>query len=241
MEIVDERQLAANNVRKPLYLDRFKLLDMATRIVPSAFFMLVVLLMVNEQYTFTMKGHTAGNEAAWRFAANLVSRSSTLCFLGLLSLLFLIRLEPIKKAKGILPRVMAIAGTVFMTLVTLSPRANLSMTLTVIASLLSLVGTAVSVFVLAHLGRSFSLMAEARRLVTTGPYRIVRHPLYISEAVASFGVMLQFFSLYTVVIFLGFCFLQFQRMKNEEAVLEMAFPEYQAYKLRTARLIPGIY
>jgi protein-S-isoprenylcysteine O-methyltransferase Ste14 len=241
MEIVDERQLAANNVRKPLYLDRFKLLDMATRIVPSAFFMLVVLLMVNEQYAFTMKGHTPGNEAAWRFVANLVSRSSTLCFLGLLSLLFLIRLEPIKKAKGILPRVMAIAGTVFMTLVTLSPRANLSMTLTVIASLLSLVGTAVSVFVLAHLGRSFSLMAEARRLVTTGPYRIVRHPLYISEAVASFGVMLQFFSLYTVVIFLGFCFLQFQRMKNEEAVLEMAFPEYQAYKLRTARLIPGIY
>ncbi|MGH9879888.1 MAG: methyltransferase family protein, partial [Pyrinomonadaceae bacterium] len=92
-----------------------------------------------------------------------------------------------------------------------------------------------------HLGRSFSLMAEARKLVTTGPYRIVRHPLYIFEAVASFGVMLQFSSLYTVIIFLAFCFLQFQRMKNEEAVLEMAFPEYQAYKLRTARLIPGIY
>jgi protein-S-isoprenylcysteine O-methyltransferase Ste14 len=30
-------------------------------------------------------------------------------------------------------------------------------------------------------------------------------------------------------------------MKNEEAILEKAFPEYQAYKLKTARLIPGIY
>jgi protein-S-isoprenylcysteine O-methyltransferase Ste14 len=241
MDMVDERQIAANEVRTPLHFDRFKLLDMVTRIVPSACFLLVVLLMVNEQYTFTMKGHASGNEAAWQFVANLVSRSSTLCFLGLLSVLFLIRLEPIKKAKGILPRVMAIAGTFFMCLVTLFPRANLSMTQTFIASTLSLVGTAVSVVVLAHLGRSFSLMAEARRLVTTGPYRIVRHPLYIFEAVASFGVMLQFLSLYAVVIFLAYCFLQFQRMKNEEAVLEMAFPEYQVYKLRTARLIPGIY
>lgn len=241
MDIADERQIAANEVRKPLYFDRFKLLDMATRIVPSAFFLLVVLLMVNEQYAFITKGHASGNEPEWRFVAGLVSRFSTICFLGLLSLLFLIRLEPIKKAKGIRPRVMAIAGTFFMALVTFFPRANLSMTQTVIASLLSLVGTGVSVFVLAHLGRSFSLMAEARKLVTTGPYRIVRHPLYISEAMASSGVLLQFFSPYTVVIFLGFCFLQFQRMKNEEAVLEMAFPEYQGYKLKTARLIPGIY
>jgi protein-S-isoprenylcysteine O-methyltransferase Ste14 len=241
MDIVDERHVAANDIRKPLYFERFKLLDMVTRIVPSAFFLLVVVLMISEQYTFAIKGHTSGNDAARTFVANLLSRSSTLCFLGLQSVLFLVRLEPIKKAKGILPRVMAIAGTFFMTLVTFFPRANLSMTQTLIASLLSLVGTAVSVFVLWHLGRSFSLMPEARKLVTAGPYRIVRHPLYIFEAVASFGVMLQFFSLPTVVIFLGFCFLQFQRMKNEEAVLEMAFPEYQAYKLRTARLIPGIY
>ena len=115
------------------------------------------------------------------------------------------------------------------------------MTQTVIASLFSLVGTAVSVFVLAHLGRSFSLMAEARRLLTTGPYRYMRHPLYIFEAVATLGVVIQFLSVYTVVIFIGCCLLQFQRMKNEEAILEKAFPEYQSYKLKTARLIPGIY
>ncbi len=195
MDIVDERQIAANDVRKPLYFDRVKLLDMVTRIVPSAFFLLVVLLKFYEQYAFIISSQAPGNEpASWKFLADAVSRSSTICFLGLLSVLFLIRLEPIKKAKGILPRVMAIAGTFFVALVTFFPRANLSMTQTVIASLLSLVGTGISVFALAHLGRSFSLMAEARRLVTTGPYRIVRHPLYIFEAVASLGVLLQFFS-----------------------------------------------
>jgi protein-S-isoprenylcysteine O-methyltransferase Ste14 len=240
MNIVDEQQMGVTGVRKPQYFDRVKLVDMLTRIVPSAFFLLVVLMKINDQYAFIMKGH-ASEEPAWRFAADLVSRSSTICFLGLMSILFLIRLEPIEKAKGILPRVMAIAGTFFVALVTFFPRANLSMTQTVIASLLCLVGTAISAFVLAHLGRSFSLMAEARRLVTTGPYRIMRHPLYVFEAVASLGVLLQFLSFYTVVIFIGFGLLQFQRMRNEEAILERAFPEYQSYKLKTARLIPGIY
>ncbi|CAN5712579.1 methyltransferase [soil metagenome] len=237
--MIDERQIAGNDIRKPSYFDRVKLLDMVTRIVPSAFFLLVVLGKFNELYAFTIS-QAPGNEP-WKFLADVVSRSSTICFLGLASILFLIRLEPIKKAKGILPRVMAIAGTFFVALLTFFPRADLSMTQTVSASLLSLVGTGISVFVLAHLGRSFSVMAEARRLVTTGPYRSLRHPLYMFEAVASLGVLLQFFSFYTVVIFLAYCFLQFQRMKNEEAVLEMAFPEYQAYKLKTARLIPGIY
>ena len=155
--------------------------------------------------------------------------------------LFFIRLEPIKKAKGIWPRVMAIAGTFFIALVTVFPRANLSMTQTILASSISLLGTCLSIFALAHLGRSFSLMAEARRLVTTGPYSIVRHPLYIFEAMASFGILLQFFSFNTLLIFLAYALLQFQRMRNEEVVLEQAFPEYMNYKLKTARLIPRVY
>lgn len=241
MDVPIERQLAAGGLQKPMHFDRVKLVDMVTRIVPSAFFLLVVLLKFNDLYAFMMKGHASSNEPAWQFAAGMVSRSSTICFLGLMSVLFLIRLEPIKKAKGIQPRAMAIAGTFFVALVTFFPRANLSMTLTVIASLLCLAGTAISVYVLAHLGRSFSLMAEARRLVTTGPYGIVRHPLYIFEGLASLGLLLQFVSFYTVVIFIAFALLQFQRMKNEEAILEKAFPEYGPYKLKTARLIPGIY
>jgi len=231
----------ANEFPKPVPAE-VKLLDLVTRIVPSTFYLVVLVQKLNESYTFIVSSQASGDAAgSWKFFAEVVSRSSTILFLGLLTVLFIIRLEPIKKAKGISPRVLAVAGTFAMTLVTMFPRANLSLAQTVIGSLLSLVGTGLSVFALAHLGRSFSLMAEARRLVTSGPYRIVRHPLYVFEAVASLGILLQFLSVYTVLIYVAQCFLQVQRMKNEEAVLEGVFPEYQTYKLKTARVIPGIY
>src|SRR5258705_13894619 len=101
-----------------------------------------------------------------------------------MSILFLIRLEPIEKARGIMPRVMAIAGTFSVSLLTFSPRANLTIVQTAIATSMSLVGTAMSIFVLAHLGRSYSLMSEARSLVTTGPYEIIGHPLNVTKELA---------------------------------------------------------
>ena len=227
---------------RPSQFNRVKLFDFISRIVSSSFFLFVVFLKVADLYSFLKNHPAAGNNTEFlRFLADVVSKSSIICFLGLMSILFLIRLEPIRKARGIVPRVTAIAGTFFMSLVTFFPRANLTMVQTVIASSICLLGTAMSIFVLTHLGRSYSLMAEARRLVTTGPYGIIRHPLYVMEELAAFAVLIQFLSFSTVLIFLVHALIQFQRMKNEEAVLEKAFPEYQAYKLSTARLIPRVY
>jgi protein-S-isoprenylcysteine O-methyltransferase Ste14 len=97
------------------------------------------------------------------------------------------------------------------------------------------------VIALSQLGRSFSIMAESRQLVTAGPYRLVRQPLYLTEAIASVGVFMQFASVWTALLLAVQIAFQLRRIRNEELVLTTGFPEYAAYSQTTARLIPGIY
>jgi len=106
---------------------------------------------------------------------------------------------------------------------------------------LILMGDILAVLILRKLGRSFSIMAEARKLVTHGPYSVVRHPLYAAEQLAVLGALIQFASVEAAILVAVQFSFQLIRMRNEEAVLMHSFPEYADYMLRTPRLIPGIW
>lgn len=101
-------------------------------------------------------------------------------------------------------------------------------------------GAVSSFIVLRWLGKSFSILAEARQLVTGGPYKVVRHPLYLCDGIALIGVALQVISPLAVAIMLIIALIQFRRMINEEAVLSSAFPAYRAYAARTPRVAPAL-
>jgi len=175
------------------------------------------------------------------YAVTMAMRISTIGFLLLLAASVALRARPTGKARGLEPRISAFVGAFLVYAIPFFPRRELSVGAELVATVLVLVGTAAGIVTLMRLGRSFSMMAEARRLVTSGPYRFVRHPLYLAEELAIIGLSMQFFSAATAFVLAVQIAFQLRRMHNEEAVLEETFPEYSAYRRRTARLLPGIY
>lgn len=88
------------------------------------------------------------------------------------------------------------------------------------------------------LGRCFGVLPEARGLVTRGPYRLVRHPVYFGEITALAGLALAAPGPRNVAIFALFIGAQLVRIRFEERALLEAFPHYAAYAARTNRLLP---
>jgi protein-S-isoprenylcysteine O-methyltransferase Ste14 len=175
------------------------------------------------------------------YAINIAMRLSLIGFFVVLVASVMLRGPPLDRAEGIEPRLSALLGTLLITAIAFLPRTNLSPELAVLSTVLILCGNAFAIAVLLRLGRSFSVMAEARGLVTSGIYRHIRHPLYLAEEIAAIGCVIQFFSIWAVMLLAVQFGFQLRRMANEERVLRRHFPEYAGYRETTARLIPGVY
>jgi len=102
-------------------------------------------------------------------------------------------------------------------------------------------GLAISFVALMELGRSFGIVAADRGIVSSGPYKLVRHPAYLAYAIGEIGYLFQSFSTWNVAIVAFTWLCQIDRIRAEEALLS-GNPEYVTYKneVRYA-LIPGIW
>lgn len=172
---------------------------------------------------------------------SLLAQMAANFFIFVVAAFLLLRRPAKAKAKGVMPRFCAFVGGYLGVGVVLLPRQDLSVAWSLVSLFLILGGVGYATFAVFHLGRSFSVMAEARRLVIDGPYASIRHPLYLGEAVSMLGLMLQFFSPLAILIVSVQLAFQLARMRNEERVLSGMFPEYAAYAARTACLVPGLY
>jgi protein-S-isoprenylcysteine O-methyltransferase Ste14 len=164
--------------------------------------------------------------------------SALFCLLSVY--LLVIRDKPVLRTQGLLPRVAAITGTFLGVGMLRLPVADLNLPVQALAFLLTALGSAASAAVLWRLGKSFSIMPEARTLVTEGPYNYIRHPLYAAEIITVFGMILQYQQPWSLLMGGGVIAFQVIRSLYEERVLVRAFPEYEAYRARTKRFIPGI-
>lgn len=171
----------------------------------------------------------------------IVTHVATMLFLALIALMTLARRRPLRKSEGLMPRFAGLAGVLLLYTLLLLPRAPAEPRWDGASLALLLAGHFLCAVSLLQLGRSLSVMPEARKLVTAGLYSRIRHPLYLAEAIATLGVLLQYRSAEALALVTVQLAVQLWRMREEEKVLEAAFPDYAGYRARTRRLIPGVY
>lgn len=113
----------------------------------------------------------------------------------------------------------------------------------IIIGLLQICGVAFMIWARVTFGkRSFHLGADPTEggLVTSGPYRLVRHPIYTAVllfTVAGVVTRLSIDSIiWTIVLIAGVVL----RVYTEETLVSLRYPEYAEYAARTKRIIPFV-
>jgi protein-S-isoprenylcysteine O-methyltransferase Ste14 len=106
-------------------------------------------------------------------------------------------------------------------------------------------GGALRIWPVFVLGRRFSglvAIQPGHTLVTSGVYGVIRHPSYLGLLVNSLGWALAFRSMVGVLLTALTIPPLIARIRAEERLLRTQFGnEYDAYRSRTSRLLPGIY
>jgi protein-S-isoprenylcysteine O-methyltransferase Ste14 len=98
------------------------------------------------------------------------------------------------------------------------------------------------VFVLGNRFSGLVAIQHGHTLVTSGVYKVIRHPSYLGLLINSLGWSLAFRSGVGVVLTLSLIPLLVARINAEENLLRAQFgDEYETYCAHTSRLIPGIY
>ena len=110
----------------------------------------------------------------------------------------------------------------------------------------ALQGGAVALMVWARLTfgmRSFNAGAAptAGELVTTGPYRFWRHPIYAAVIIFASAAAASHHSSIACACALAIAGGMALRMRSEEQFLAEKYPAYRGYAGRTARLVPGLF
>lgn len=197
---------------------------------------IMVLLLVGNALPFFEIGSKSGSSLS--IIAGFLARLLTIGFYALLVAVFLRRSAAHATTPSRAAAVVAVITSYLPFSIGFLNHGTPGPPTLVVANVLLVVGLSFSLWSLRCLDRSFSIVAQARTVVSRGPYRIVRHPLYTGELTAALGVTLLNPGWATFVLWFTLCGLQAYRAHHEEAILLATLPDYAQYQQETPQLLP---
>ena len=102
------------------------------------------------------------------------------------------------------------------------------------------IGPALAFWAMLHLGRSFGLYVAVRKVVMTGPYKWVRHPMYVGWILLNIGQVLANFSGFYFLLFVINVSIITYRASLEQGQLAAHSPEYREYMKHTPFIFPRL-
>ncbi|MEW5803943.1 MAG: isoprenylcysteine carboxylmethyltransferase family protein [bacterium] len=165
-------------------------------------------------------------------------------FMGIVVFSYIIRSTPKKQAQGVLERFYPVFVVGFhligTSILSTNTKSNYVPTVYLIGLIFCVVGITLNIASLWQLKNSFSVMVEVRKLINTGAYRFIRHPLYTGELTHLLGVCMLFNNRFSYSFFIVVSIMQLSRAKLEERKLSMHLPEYRVYKQNTGFIFPRL-
>src|SRR5579864_8020454 len=205
-----------------------------SRLAPALFFGLFLarqIILLNAGF------HGLKNAADVLF---LVQQLLALAYFTMLIVLYTVRLPKRGTDRRAYVVFVAFSGTFAAIAASFLPGGGRRDALLAVGDVLATLGLAYSVWGLAYLRRSFSIIPEARRLVTGGPYGLSRHPVYLGEITTAIGVNIATAGWLSALAVAYFIACELLRIRWEERVLEHAFPnDYPGYASRVPRYLPN--
>ncbi len=160
---------------------------------------------------------------------------------GLMGILSLVRVPP----KSALITFSSVVATAFMMVTPLwmrpLPHMIAGPALLSCAIAVQFIGMILSLGARLYLGRRFGLLPANRGIVSTGPFRLVRHPIYLGWLVLSFGFVIEYPTLRNIGLLTSILPVMIWRIALEERLLGQD-PAYRPYCQATRyRVLPFIY
>ena len=149
---------------------------------------------------------------------------------------YAIRVDPVDRSRGFKEIVIPLIGAVLPFALLFSPpnpKIIVNRAALYFVFYFMTIATALTVWGLWALRGSFSITVEARPPVMRGPYRWIRHPVYLGEMLTACAVTLWRFSIENALIYAAFVVIQLSRTRWEERKLSRIYPAYRDYAART--------